>query len=359
MGSLSRAGVLTFHRCINYGSYWQARCLVEAIRARGFNVELLDYTEPLADLRELRCALQPTLPIPTPPADRPLYRAKVEAFQRAQQKLPCSPRFSLYDSPPARDYDVVVVGSDEVWNLCHPWFGGAPLFFGAGIQARKIGYAATFGNVRAEGRLGEPWEDRLRRFDAISVRDVNSVEILRRSLQVDADIVLDPCLLHPQGIESDSIRQGPEGPCIAVYGHNFSARFIEGVCQAARALGLPLVSIGYRNDWADCQWLTAGPGEFAAFISRAAAVATNFFHGCVFSLLNERPFVCEVSPYRFVKVRGLLSLVSGEAHLAGEETRSEEYAVRLSMPPGTQSLARIESLRRASAAWLDRALGPA
>ena len=23
-------GVLTFHRCINYGSYWQARCLVRA-----------------------------------------------------------------------------------------------------------------------------------------------------------------------------------------------------------------------------------------------------------------------------------------------------------------------------------------
>ena len=25
----ARIGVLTFHRCINYGSYWQARCLVE------------------------------------------------------------------------------------------------------------------------------------------------------------------------------------------------------------------------------------------------------------------------------------------------------------------------------------------
>ena len=24
-------GVLTFHRCINYGSYWQARCLAEGL----------------------------------------------------------------------------------------------------------------------------------------------------------------------------------------------------------------------------------------------------------------------------------------------------------------------------------------
>jgi hypothetical protein len=27
--------ILTFHKCINYGSYWQARCRVEVLRARG------------------------------------------------------------------------------------------------------------------------------------------------------------------------------------------------------------------------------------------------------------------------------------------------------------------------------------
>ncbi len=32
MASPLRVGVLTFHRCINYGSYWQARCLVEGLR---------------------------------------------------------------------------------------------------------------------------------------------------------------------------------------------------------------------------------------------------------------------------------------------------------------------------------------
>ena len=30
-----KVGVLTFHRCINFGSYWQARCLVEGLRSRG------------------------------------------------------------------------------------------------------------------------------------------------------------------------------------------------------------------------------------------------------------------------------------------------------------------------------------
>src|SRR5690349_8232637 len=38
-----KIGVLTFHRCINYGSYWQARCLVDGLRARGHDAVLLDH----------------------------------------------------------------------------------------------------------------------------------------------------------------------------------------------------------------------------------------------------------------------------------------------------------------------------
>ena len=43
----------------------------------------------------------------------------------------------------------------------------------------------------------------------------------------------------------------------------------------AQPRGYPLVSLGYRNDWADEQWLEAGPHDFAHAIMRASAVATN------------------------------------------------------------------------------------
>ena len=47
-------------------------------------------------------------------------------------------------------YDLVVVGSDEVWNLHHPWYGGCSLFYGDGINARRlVSYAASFGNYSA------------------------------------------------------------------------------------------------------------------------------------------------------------------------------------------------------------------
>jgi len=56
----STVGILTFHRCINYGSYWQARCLVDGIRKLGPEAVLLDHRPVNIDRVEWRCALTPT-----------------------------------------------------------------------------------------------------------------------------------------------------------------------------------------------------------------------------------------------------------------------------------------------------------
>ncbi len=69
----AKTGILTFHRCINYGSYWQARSLVEEHQSRGMNATILDHHSKRVNLAEWRCAYQPLLPTPTPAADIPLY----------------------------------------------------------------------------------------------------------------------------------------------------------------------------------------------------------------------------------------------------------------------------------------------
>ena len=84
-----KIGVLTFHRCINYGSYWQARCLVEGLRAGGHDAVILDHASRRVDLAEWRCALRPTFPATR--MDRPEYRRKVHRFHQAFAALPLSP----------------------------------------------------------------------------------------------------------------------------------------------------------------------------------------------------------------------------------------------------------------------------
>lgn len=351
-----KMGVLTFHRCINYGSYWQARCLVEGLRTRGHNAVLVDHDSWRMNLAEWQCGLRPVRPTPVPPRDYLFYSVKMLKFWRAVAALPRSPRFALERPATMERFDLVVVGSDEVWNLRHPWYGGCALFFGTGVRARRlISYAASFGNYDVSEGLAQPWTNRLRAFAALSVRDENSQRLIQTALGFTPDLVLDPCLQflpRPEGRW-----RGPRRPFVVVYGHNFSEAFSRNVRCWARSHDTPLVSLGYRNAWADIQWITADPHDFAHSMARADAVATNFFHGCVFALRYARPFVCELSPYRSTKVQGLLTTVGGAKHMVSADTPAATYGTYLSEPLDPGMLQKIACLRRTSEDYLTKALG--
>jgi len=348
-----RVGVLTFHRCINYGSYWQARRLVEGLRGRGLDAVLMDHRSGRVNRAEWKCALSPLLPAPTRRDDVPAYAGKARKFFRRFAELPLSTAFPLESPSDAEPFDIVVVGSDEVWNLRHPWYAGASVFFGDGLRAdRVVSYAASFGNHDAAERLDGYWAEKLKRFSAIAVRDENSRRLVQDALQLDPPLVLDPCLQFapPAG--------GPAagGGEVLVYGHSFEPWFAEAVRAAAGRRGWRLLSLGYRNDWADAQWLDAGPDEFAQAMAGARAVVTNFFHGCVFGLVNDKPLLAAPSAYRRNKVLALARTLGAERHVATEATPPDRYADLLAEPPHRRVQARLAALRRASAAYLDHAL---
>src|SRR5689334_17722087 len=107
-----KVGVLTFHKCVNYGSYWQARCLLEWLKNRGHQVELMDHDCSCIQRAEAHCALQPKLPARTPPNELKAYATKTRRFIEAVAHLPLSRRFSVHEPEAASGYDAIVVGSD-------------------------------------------------------------------------------------------------------------------------------------------------------------------------------------------------------------------------------------------------------
>lgn len=357
-----RIGILTFHRCINYGSYWQARCLAAGLRSRGHDAVLLDHHLPAADEAELVCALQPLLPLTSTPADSAHYAMKVERFRAAVGQLPLSRPFAL-DRPEAADHhDLIVIGSDEVWNLDHPWYGGQPTFFGEGLPAdRTIAYAASFGNVDASAALDACWAGRLRQLAAISVRDENSRRLVTRATGRSPPLVLDPCLQFPPRLAAPRRATSPAPatgrPYLAIYGHSMPDWFALAASRWARRRGYAMLSVGYRNDWADRQHLSAGPLEFAEIIGNAAAVVTNFFHGCVFALLGAKPFACVASPYRLNKVRGLTDQLGLAPHLLVSAASAHRMDDLLDHPLDAALAHRLALWRERSDTYLDGILG--
>lgn len=348
-----RIGVLTFHACVNYGSYWQARCLVEAIAGMGHEAVLLDHRSMAVERRELRCAFQPILPERTARAYLPALGRKVRAFREAGAALPRSAPFDLDTPPDFADFDAVVVGSDEVWNFRHPWYAGKQLFFGQGIDTRLVAYAASLGSHDADEGIAPTYADLLRRFAAVSVRDDNTRRAVAAALGREPAVVLDPCLLNPGAIRADAAG----GRYAVVYGHDFPDWFSAKVRAWADARGLRLVSIGYPNPVADEERVDAGPADFAALMAGAAAVATTFFHGCVFALTNGKPFACVSSLYRRNKLRDLAVKVGAERHLLGEQASQAEYDHLLGTPLAPGIGERIAGLRESSRRYLEDALG--
>jgi hypothetical protein len=350
-----KIGVLTFHNCINYGSYWQARCLVDGLRGLGHDAELLDHDAPAVRRAELRCALQPQLPRRSPRPEIARYATKTRRFFDAIERLPRSRRFALDEPGEAGAYDAILIGSDEVWNFRHPWYGFKPIFFGERLRAGRLAsYAASFGNHDADHGIEPAWAAKLDRFDAISVRDENSRRLVHASTGRDPALVLDPCLQFPPPPIAASEETAPY---LVVYGHGFPDWLVAAVRNWARANDLRIVSIGYHLDWADEQRIEAGPEEFSALIAGAKAVATNFFHGCVFALHHARPFVCAPSAYRFNKVRDLVEAVAAERHMVTGQTPQQTYDDLLATPLNPAIGSRIAGMRTQSSAYLVSALG--
>ena len=352
--ALPKVGVLTFHRSINYGSYWQAARLVEGLRSRGHEAELLDHECRAVCSAELRCALQPELPKRTSGRLINRYATKARKLAKAIGGLPLSSRFPLQQPELAGDYDIIVVGSDEVWNFRHPWFGSKPIFFGDGLRTpRLVSYAASFGNHGRRDGIAEDWARKLERFASLSVRDGNSEALVRDGTAREPAIVLDPCFQFPPRAEA----RGAAGSDHAIlYGYGFPDWLKQAVRSWADSRGVKLVSIGYANDWADEQRIDASPFEFSEAMADARAVITNFFHGCVFALLNGKPWVSSPSAYRSIKIPDLAALLGTEHRIVGEDSPGSEISEMLDLPVEARVTERIEELRASSSDYLDEAL---
>jgi hypothetical protein len=352
--ALKKIGILTFHRCVNYGAFWQVRCLSDFFLREGYEPQVLDYGGREFLLSEIRHALRPFRGAPKTDVLR--FTAKTLKCYRAQQSIRRTPGFSMRNPPDFSDFDLIVVGSDEVWNLSHPWLGKVPLFFGEKLAPKRlVSYAASFGNYPAAEGLPTQWIERLRRFDRISVRDHNSRELIERYVGVSPTLVLDPCLLAPTLGDAIPVRVRQEAPYVLVYGNRFEPELVKATREHAKSRGLQVISVGYRNDWTDRSILTAGPHDFVRLVNNAEGVVTTYFHGCVFSLRCERPFVAQLSKYRANKVAGLLSAVKA-THRIHDASHHEQVDTLLSTPVEPSVLAAITELRETSTRYLQTCL---
>lgn len=200
--------------------------------------------------------------------------------------------------------DAFIIGSDQVWRCEYTRdYVSTPFFFlnfaEPEQRQRSIAYAASFGSDEWEGTPEETVECArlLKDFKAVSVREHSGIKICREFFGVNAVQMPDPTLLLEPEDYSRLIRRWwtrrlPK-PSMAVYlldETEEKKRLTQSVAEQSELYPQQLTAHGDAPRAMDRiplsvpQWLRC--------IRDAECVLTDSFHGCVFAIIFNKPFVC-------------------------------------------------------------------
>lgn len=223
-------------------------------------------------------------------------------------------------------YDVVVYGSDEIWNLHNKYFA-TDLFWGINVDTPKIGYGISVGHMTYEEFNVYPhYKKAIGSFLKVFPRDSRTQGMLSGLCNLNDKLVCDPTLLI--SVDKLSLPIKPiKKKYILVYSYGLSATHIEYVKRFARENNLKIVSPCFWHIWAD-KVIECSALQFSTLMQGAEYVFTTTFHGAVFTLLNHKR--CCIYSQR-AKVGELVESLGVEKHLLYDTATYEDFKSILSL----------------------------
>lgn len=185
-------------------------------------------------------------------------------------------------------YDLVIIGSDELWNVDNYNFSHEGYYIGKGINSKEIITYAVSANTCTLERFSEVYgtgENILENLDGIGVRDKNTLSIASKCSAITPIEVLDPTFLQNSYKESATCVDD----YILIYGYYFTEEEKEKIDIIKNIMKKKIVSVGFKHEWCDLN-IPCSPLEFVSYVKNAAFVITSTFHGTVFSIMNNKQF---------------------------------------------------------------------
>ena len=195
-GGIFMIGILTFHNTTNFGASLQAYSLCKAIRSMGHECELVNYICPNIVKRERELSRSKNIlkNIVKNILIRPVFLKKLknfDAFIRDYTGKKIYTQENIHEA--ANDYDVLITGSDTIWNLGisgRDW----TYFLDFKGRCRKYSYAASSAEVWSNddaARIKELLSD----YDMLSSRDEDTCRYIRSEFGLECEYVPDPTML--------------------------------------------------------------------------------------------------------------------------------------------------------------------
>lgn len=298
----------------NFGGILQAFALQKALYHIGIksrvlsflsqswrsHIDLFNFKNLARSIKQLLLIILFAHPQPFPLLFFPLLNRR---FKRRFMKL-LNVDFQRKQLQQISEGHAFIVGSDQVWRASYGRsIESAPFYFlnFASQQQRRlsIAYAASFGSDEWEGTPEETEECKrlVQEFKVVSVREHSGVRICREVFGVEAVQMPDPTLLLMKEDYNKLITQS------RTYALNrpFIATYILDKSEEKQALTEVLSNTtGLYPQYLMCQpsaeklrdRLPLSVPQWLRYIRDAEYVLTDSFHGCVFAIIFNKPFVC-------------------------------------------------------------------
>ncbi len=192
--------------------------------------------------------------------------------------------------------DIYITGSDKVWSDNFPYY----LDF-VPENKRRYSYAASF--PRNFFKFSPTAALLLKKFTGVSVRENEGVDMCQKAGYLDAIQVLDPTMLLPKShylslIKAENkLTNNLKGPYLFCYFGNVdspSEVHWQSICSFAEKKSLSLILVamlGIVPMFPEEYIYMPSPIEWLQLMSEADCIITNSFHGTIFSVIMEKPFL--------------------------------------------------------------------
>ena len=218
------------------------------------------------------------------------------------------------------DYDMVLVGSDQVWNA--PRVGCLDVYMCDFLHQKRSGlsYAASFAIDTIPENLKGDYTKYIQNMKTLLVREARAVELCRQLGRDDAKHVVDPTLLL-EGKDYEELTSRPtalvgEGDYVLVYSLTSSMKIYREASKLAKRNNCKMVMLKrvpcppLASSFRDAiDLLEVGPAEFISLIRYAKCVVTGSYHALMFSLLMHTNFYIYMDDASAENSRLLSSLV--------------------------------------------------
>lgn len=304
--NVKKIGIITFHNSYNCGSMLQAYALQTYLEKLGAECEVIDFSNKGQQM--LYSVFQPNTSVKNIIKNWILYPHKArirrnydsyEKFKRAHFHL-TEKRYETAEQMSDDDFDIVVAGSDQVWNITIE--DGDDAYFLPWVKnAAKVAYAPSFGSKSLQKYASdtEKYKRYLQDFRMLSIREENGKKWLRELLGIDVPVLLDPTLLLQaedyNAIAARSLKL--PSSYIFYYSPGYSIDINKLVRRISRKYRLPVIAFNTKTFYVKGMQFSGfslpeleNPATYLQLIKNATVVITTSFHGTVFSTIYRKCF---------------------------------------------------------------------